>query len=190
MPPSIFGLFSFLSGRKPLSIVWRDRADPKVYEEARVGRLFNGLRPTRYPLAIVFAKTEPDIVDAVKLAIEKKCCISLRSGGHSYAAWSVRDNAILVDLCEYSEVVLDQSTGIVRVSPSMTGKDLISYLSTKGRTFPAGHCPGVGLGGFLLGGGMGWNSNVHFYPPVPHMSIELTRRRTGVGPVNTSSPLI
>lgn len=157
---SIFSLFSFLSPKKSLSIVWRDEADPKVYEEARLRRIFNHRRPKRYPLAVVFVKTESDVVDAVKLAIEKQCRVSIRAGGHSWPAWSVRDDAILLDLGDYSEIVLDEKTGVVRVSPSMTGKDLHSYLSSRGRVFSAGHCPDVGLGGSLLGGGMGWNCNV------------------------------
>lgn len=152
--------FSFGGQERSLSIVWRDKADPAVYEEARTRRLFNDWTPTRYPLAVVFAKTESEIVDAVKIAIEKKCRISLRAGGHSFAAWSLRDDAVLVDLEDYSEIVLDENTGAVRVSPSTTVKDLNSYLSAKGRIFSVGHCPDVGLGGYLLGGGLGWNSNV------------------------------
>lgn len=149
-------------------MVWRDKADPEVYEEARIRRVFNYQSPKRYPLAIVFVKTESDIVNAVKLAIEKKRRISIRSGGHSWPAWSVRDDAILVDLGDYSEVVFDENTGVVRVSPSTTGKDLNSYLFTKGRMLSVGHCPDVGMGGFLLGGGMGWNCNVCSLPSAPY----------------------
>lgn len=146
---------------KPLAIIWLDQADPAVYEEARSKGLFNARRPSRYPLAIVLAQTQSEIVDAVKLAVEKNCRISVRAGGHSYAGWSIRDEAILVDLSDLSEdPILDDDTGIVRVSPSMTGRDLTNYLSAKGRFFSAGHCPDVGLGGFLLGGGLGWNCNV------------------------------
>jgi FAD/FMN-containing dehydrogenase len=151
-----------------LSIVWRDKADPEVYEEARLRRVFNHQRPERYPLAIVFVKTESEIVNAVRLAIEKKCRISLRSGGHSWPAWSVRDDAVLVDLGDYSEVILDANTGAVRVSPSTTGMDLNSYLFTKGRVVSVGHCPDVGMGGFLLSGGMGWNCNVRSLPLAPY----------------------
>jgi FAD/FMN-containing dehydrogenase len=107
-------------------------------------------------------KKESDIVEAVGLAIEKKCCISIRSGGHSWPVWSVRDDAILVDLGDYKEMILDENTGIVRVSPSTTGVELHNYLSSKGRVFSAGHCPDVGLGGALLCGGMGWNCNVRY----------------------------
>ncbi|KAL1878271.1 hypothetical protein Daus18300_002189, partial [Diaporthe australafricana] len=141
------------------SIIWRDAAQPEDYEKARMSRLFNGIVPERYPTAIVFAKTELDIVQAVQVAIEKELRVSIRAGGHSYAAWSVRDNALLLDLGGYSELVLDQKTGIVRLSPSVTGRELDKYLVANGRAFPGGHCPDVAMGGYLLGGGMGWSSN-------------------------------
>lgn len=143
-----------------LSITWRDTAQPEDYEKARTCRLFNGIVPKRYPAAIVLAKTEHDIVAAVQVAIEERLRISVRAGGHSYPAWSVRDNALLLDLGECSELSLDQETGIVQVSPSVTARELDKSLVAHGRAFPAGHCPDVAMGGYLLGGGLGWNTNV------------------------------
>jgi hypothetical protein len=150
-----------------LTILWRDKADPESYEQARVQRIFNCKRPRRYPLAIAFAKTEKDIIEVVELAIKKKCSISVRSGGHSWPVWSVQDDSILLDFGCYSEIVLNEKTGVVRVSPSTTGRELHSYLFEKGRFFCAGHCPGVGVGGALLCGGMGWNCNVRHFS-IPH----------------------
>jgi FAD/FMN-containing dehydrogenase len=140
-----------------LPIVWRSEADPAVYELARVGRVFNHRRPKRYPIAVVEATEESHIVDAVRLAVERGCRVSIRSGGHSWAAWSVRDEAILIDLGKYHLIDLDESRRTVSVSPSTTGRMLNGFLDGKGLMFAGGHCPDVGLGGFLLQGGMGWN---------------------------------
>lgn len=136
------------------SVIWRD--DPK-YEEARIGRVFNHRRPDRYPHGVVEATCVEDVVNAVKLAKEMNLRVSVRSGGHSWAAWSVRDKAILVDLGKFNFVELDKATNIARCSPSTTGRILNGFLATKGKMFGGGHCPDVGLGGFLLQGGMGWN---------------------------------
>lgn len=141
-----------------LPITWKDASD--AYEHARIGRVFNHRRPDRYPAAVVEATQESHIVEAVRLARERQCRLSVRSGGHSWAAWSVRDDAILLDLGKYTQVDLDEKTGIVKVSPSTTGRILNGFLTTKGRLFAGGHCPDVGLGGFLLQGGMGWNCKV------------------------------
>lgn len=143
-----------------LPITWKDGGDVHTYEKARIGRVFNHRRPDRYPVAVIEATEESHTVDAVRLAKEKKCRLSVRSGGHSWAAWSVRDDAILLDLGQYKQIDLDEKTGIVKVSPSTTGRMLNGFLTTKGLLFAGGHCPDVGLGGFLLQGGMGWNCKV------------------------------
>lgn len=142
-------------------VIWRDSP---AYEEARVGRVFNHRRPNRYPHGVVEATSVQDIVNAVQLAKSQNLRVSIRSGGHSWAAWSVRDNAILVDLGKFNFVGYDESTKIVKVSPSTTGRILNEFLGKKGRMFGGGHCPDVGLGGFLLQGGMGWNCKVSLPP--------------------------
>jgi FAD/FMN-containing dehydrogenase len=108
----------------------------------------------------VQASSVEDVVEAVKLANELNCRVSIRSGGHSWAAWSVRDDAIMIDLENLKCMELNQENSIAKVSPSTTGRMLNGYLSTKGKMFAGGHCPDVGLGGFLLQGGMGWNCAV------------------------------
>lgn len=138
-------------------IVWQGSAE---YETARIGRVFNHRRPSRNPLAVVEAVNEVHIVEAVRLANKLGCRVSVRSGGHSWAAWSVREGAILIDLGNYHEFSLDEDTGVLRVSPSTTGRMVNERLSAWGRMFPGGHCPDVGLGGFILQGGMGWNCKV------------------------------
>lgn len=74
----------------------------------------------------------------------------------------MRDDAILIDLGKYNFIEYDEDTKIAKVSPRTTGKVLSEYLAPKGRMFGGGHCPDVGLGGFLLQGGMGWNCKVCF----------------------------
>lgn len=143
-----------------LPIVWKDKASKEEYEDARVGRVFNHRRPKRFPIAVVRAENEQHIVEAVKLAKQHKCRISVRSGGHSWAAWSVRDQAILIDLGNMKHISISEDEKIVTVSPSTTGRMLNNFLSERGLMFAGGHCPDVGLGGFLLQGGMGWNCRV------------------------------
>lgn len=140
--------------------IYRDSPD---YEQARIGRVFNNRRPHRYPHAVVEATCVQDIINAVQLAKSQNLRVSVRSGGHSWAAWSVRDNAILIDLGKYNFIEYDEESKIAQVSPRTTGKMLNEYLAPKGRMFGGGHCPDVGLGGFLLQGGMGWNCKVCIY---------------------------
>jgi FAD/FMN-containing dehydrogenase len=137
-------------------ILWRGEPG---YEQARAGRIFNGRRADRYPAAVLLAEDEDDVVAGVRLARERGLKVSIRSGGHSWAAWSLRDDALLIDLGKLRELSYDPDTGVAAASPAVNGgAQLTPFLREHGRAFPGGHCPSVGLGGFLLQGGQGWNS--------------------------------
>ncbi|RPE37842.1 FAD/FMN-containing dehydrogenase [Streptomyces sp. Ag109_O5-1] len=130
------------------------------FEEACLGRVFNARRPAdRTPAAVLEAVTEQDVVEGVRLALERGWQVAVRSGGHSWAAWSVRRDALLIDLGAFHELSYDESTRIVTATPGVKGGDELNpYLGGFGRFFNGGHCPSVGIGGFLLQGGQGWNA--------------------------------
>jgi FAD/FMN-containing dehydrogenase len=127
------------------------------FDEARVGRIFNGRRPGRQPAAVLFAESDADVALGVRLARRNGWSVSVRSGGHSWAAWSVRDDALLIDLGQLRDIQFDEESGVVSARPAVMGGDeLDPYLEQRGRFFNGGHCPSVGIGGFLLQGGQGW----------------------------------
>ena len=129
------------------------------FEEARVDRVFNRRLTDRQPAAVVRPTTEAEVVAAVLLARERGWQVAVRSGGHSWAQWSVRSDALVIDLGGLHEIGYDETTGIATASPSVQGgAELSPYLEARGRFFPGGHCPTVGIGGFLLQGGQGWNA--------------------------------
>jgi len=129
------------------------------YEQARVGRIFNARRAERYPAAVLEVADSQDVVAGVRLAAERGWKVSVRSGGHSWAAWSLHDDALLLDLGALNDLKYDADTGIVSAGPATKGAlELAPYLAEHGRSFPGGHCATVALGGFLLQGGQGWNS--------------------------------
>jgi FAD/FMN-containing dehydrogenase len=128
------------------------------YEAARLEAVWNELKPQRRPAAIVLAQSEADVVAAVRLARERGLRVKARSGGHSWTGSSVRDGAILVNLSALSDVVVDAAGASATVGPGAKGRDLNAMLAPHGLFFPTGHCPTVGVGGYLLQGGWGWNS--------------------------------
>jgi len=131
------------------------------YEQARVGRIFNARRPDRHPAAILEAADEQDVVAGVRLAAERGWKVSVRSGGHSWAAWSLHDEALLLDLGALRSVTYDEQTGVVSAGPATMGSlDLAPFITERGRAFPGGHCATVGIGGYLLQGGQGWNGRL------------------------------
>ncbi len=133
------------------------RGDPG-YEQARVGRIFNARRPDRFPAAVLLADNDRDVIEGVRLAAERGWTTSVRSGGHSWAAWSLRDDALLIDLGRMRDIAYEPASGVVSARPAVRGGlELAPFLAGRGRAFPAGHCASVGLGGYLLQGGQGWN---------------------------------
>ena len=131
------------------------------YEDARVGRVFNARHPDRFPAAVLLAADDADLVAGVRWARERGLRVSVRAGGHSWAAWSVRDDALLIDLGGLRDLHYVPSSGVATVRPAVRGgTELAPFLAGHDRAFPGGHCESVGLGGYLLQGGQGWNSRV------------------------------
>jgi FAD/FMN-containing dehydrogenase len=139
--------------------VERETADHAEYEAARTGALFNGRHPSRYPVAILEAANEADVASGVLLAKERGWKVATRSGGHAWAGWSVRDDALMIDLAAMRELTVDVDNMTATATPALRGgQDLAPFLASHDLIFPGGHCSTVGLGGYLLQGGQGWNS--------------------------------
>jgi FAD/FMN-containing dehydrogenase len=139
-----------------LPVLGRDEAG---FETARVDRIFNRRLTDRQPAAVVRPTTEAEVVEAVRLARHHGWQVAVRSGGHSWAQWSVRSDALVIDLGGLTDVSYDESSGIASAGPAVKGgAELGPFLESRGRFFPGGHCPTVGIGGFLLQGGQGWNA--------------------------------
>lgn len=128
------------------------------YESIRSNVIWNGHKPERYPDIIVQVNTEEDVVVAVKHAWREEMKIGVRSGGHSWTASFLRDEGMLIDVSRLNAITVDPEAGTATVGPGTHGGDLNGKLQQHGYMFPGGHCPTVGLGGYLLQGGFGWNS--------------------------------
>jgi FAD/FMN-containing dehydrogenase len=114
-------------------------------------------KPKRYPDLIVQAKSAQDVVGAVNYAAANKLRIAVRSGGHNSNGPSLRDNGLLIDVSAMDEILIDEKTRIASIQPGVRSLELVKAAREKGFTFPVPHCPSVGLGGFTMGGGIGWN---------------------------------
>lgn len=145
-------------------ILWDDDGERAAYDDACWAKVFNARRPKhRRPRAVAKARSEGDVLTAVTLAIQLNLRVAVKSGGHSFEAWSIQDDSIMVDLGDYKAINVNCTGRTVTATPSVTGMELNDALACEGLFFPGGHCPDVGLGGFLLQGGMGWNCAVSEY---------------------------
>lgn len=126
-----------------------------LYEDGR--RAFNS-RFDRYPAGIVFCDNVEDVQHAIIWAQAQALSISVRSGGHSYEGYSVLDNRLLIDLSGLTHLAVDHAAGTATVGPGVRLLNLYRALAAEGVAVAAGTCPGVGLGGLVLGGGIGFRS--------------------------------
>jgi FAD/FMN-containing dehydrogenase len=131
------------------------------YEEARRGSSFNANTPARYPDIIVQANTENDVINAVERAKASGWTIGIKSGGHSWAANHLRNGGMMLDVSRLNAVSIDKASLRAQVGPGVKGHEADAVLAKQKLFFPAGHCRGVCLGGYLLQGGFGWNSRVY-----------------------------
>ena len=125
------------------------------YEDARQAIVWQENVPDRFPDVIVKVKNPAEIARVVRWAAANDLKVSVRSGGHAWAASSLRDGGVLIDLSALNSIELDVESNIALVGPGTKGEHLNAALAPHHLFFPTGHCPSVGLGGFLLGGGYG-----------------------------------
>lgn len=130
------------------------------YEQARAQTVWNARTPQRYPEVVVQAVDVDDVVDTVRYAQQRDLRIGVRSGGHSWAGNHVRDGGVLLDVSRLAMCTIDAESGVAVVGPGLGGSVLAARLAERDLFFPAGHCKGVCVGGYLLQGGYGWNSRV------------------------------
>jgi FAD/FMN-containing dehydrogenase len=127
------------------------------YERARCDGCWNGRKPPRHPAAIVLAEDAEDVAAGVRLATERGLQVSVRATGHGIPNPGVREGALLIDVSRLVSIDLDAHARTAVLGPGVCGRDLDQELDPLGLFFPHGHCSDVGMGGFLLGGGLGWN---------------------------------
>ncbi|CAN5149687.1 FAD-binding oxidoreductase [soil metagenome] len=130
------------------------------YEDARRATVWNARTPDRFPQVVVQAVDVDDVVATVRFAKAHGHMIGVRSGGHSWAGNHVRDGGVLLDVSRLDACSVDAEAMVAVVGPGKGGSILAAELDAQGLFFPAGHCKGVRIGGYLLQGGYGWNSRV------------------------------
>jgi FAD/FMN-containing dehydrogenase len=148
------------------------------YETLRQAASWNARKPNRFPNAIVLAESEADVIEAVRLATQRGWQVTARSGGHSWSASHTRDNSLQINLARMKQIEIDPQAGIARISPSIYGNTLNKLLREQHQLFtPSAHGVNVGMGGFVMCGGHGWNSRVFGLGCENLMALDLVNAR-------------
>ncbi len=133
------------------------RREDSNYEIWRQSMHWHRSKPDRYPDIIVQAQSIEDVIAAVNYAAKNRHKIAIKSGGHNSTGPSLREGGMLLDVAPLNDIQIDSSKQIASIQPGVKSLQLVTEARSEGLSFPVPHCPSVGLSGFVMGGGIGWN---------------------------------
>lgn len=127
------------------------------FAAARDALIWNGRKPKGQAGIIVKAAHAADVQEAVRFAAQLGMKISPRGGGHQFSGIAGRGQMV-IDLGAMTKIAIDRERRTARVEPAATNLQMARELAAQGMAFALGHCGDVSMSGYLLGGGIGWNS--------------------------------
>ncbi len=122
------------------------------YDDAR--RLWNAVHDRR-PAVIARPSGAEEVATAVGFAREHDLEITIRSGGHSAAAFGGANGGLLVDMSAMRGVVADPRTRTARANGGALLGELDVAAQGHGLVCPIGVIGHTGVAGLTLGGGIG-----------------------------------
>ena len=128
------------------------------FEQAVLGTSFTARDPGRRPDIVVQANDVDEVVSAVRQAQQDRMSIGMCSGGHSWAQNHIREGGMMLDLSRLKSIEINATRMTAVIGPAVLAGELNLAVVPHGLFFPTAHAWTVGLGGFLLQGGFGWNS--------------------------------
>jgi FAD/FMN-containing dehydrogenase len=130
-----------------------------AYEEA--SRVWNGAHDGRSPALVVRCSGAADVAAAVGFARANDLPIAVRGGAHSIAGFSTCDGGIVVDLSPLNGVRVDPAARRATVGGGAVWADVDHETQAHGLATTGGLVSTTGVGGFTLGGGIGWLMRKH-----------------------------
>lgn len=130
--------------------------DDSNYESWRGQLAWHNFVSNRLPATIVRPHTYEQVVAAVNFARENGLKVSVKSGGHNYYESWMRDDCLLLDMYNFRNVEVDEASETAWVGPSVWSYNLLNALKPYNLAFPVATCLSVGMGGYVMGGGIGY----------------------------------
>ncbi|UUN27430.1 FAD-binding oxidoreductase [Streptomyces sp. FIT100] len=111
------------------------------------------------PCAVAYCATTEDVAACVRHARETGLRVHVRGGGHSFNGWSTGEG-LVIDVSRINRVAVGgpADAPTVRLGAGTQSLDALDALKPLGRQIVTGTFPTVSAGGFLTGGGIGWQT--------------------------------
>lgn len=110
----------------------------------------------RRPAMIAHCADVDDIAHAMRFADRHDALVSVRAGGHNAAGFAICDGGLVIDLTRVNHTTVDAArrTAVVGGGATFAGYDAATGAFGLASTGPI--ISMVGVGGYTLGGGVGW----------------------------------
>ena len=128
------------------------------YDEARA--IWNAAHD-KYPALIVRCAGTADVITTVEFARSQGLPLAVRGGAHSIAGFSTSDGGVVLDLSLMKAVRVDPQARRAVAEGGATWADFDHETQAFGLATTGGLVSTTGLGGFTLGGGIGWLLRKH-----------------------------
>ena len=125
------------------------------------------------PAAVVDAVDAADVAETVDTARRLGLRVAPQGTGHGAGAVGALDDAILLRTRLLDGIEIDPVEKTARIGAGAQWGDVIAAAAEHGLTAVAGMAPGVGVTGFLLGGGLGWLARSHGLGSDSILSLEI-----------------
>jgi hypothetical protein len=143
-------------------------ADLTAFARGLTGKVFRPGDPTyeqlrkvyaakfaAHPALVVHPANPRDIQATVNFASANHLPLAIRCGGHSYAGYSTCDGGLVLDMSGFRSTTIAADKSHARLGGGMLCGAVEIETAKAGVATVLGQCPSVGVGGFLLGGGVG-----------------------------------
>jgi FAD/FMN-containing dehydrogenase len=110
----------------------------------------------QHPALIVPAADAGDVVEAVRYARERGLRVAAQGTGHGAAALGSVTETMLIRTTRMNDVAVDPAQRTARAGAGARWSDVIAAAAPHGLTGLHDFSAGVGVAGYVLGGGLGW----------------------------------
>lgn len=130
---------------------------PNTPEYATTGLSENSIAASIRPAGIALCADTEDVRTCLLWAQDHGMPLVAQSGAHSYGGYSTTEG-LMISVRPIDSVRLDRASGIATIGSGIQLGNLYNTLFAQGMFMPAGRCTTVGIAGFVLGGGFGFET--------------------------------
>lgn len=164
----LLGGASFSSRAAALAVSKPAEADVTAFARGLTGKVFRpgdaryeqlrkvyAAKYAAHPALVVRAANVQDVQATVSFASSHQLPLAVRCGGHSYAGYSTCEGGLVLDMSGFRSIDIAPDKSHARIGGGMLSGAVEIETAKAGAAAVLGQCPSVGVGGYLLGGGVG-----------------------------------